>query len=234
MYISHRHLIFTVMVALCVAFALHPVPSLWAAGALQTVVDECKKRTGFGDSTCLTLVKKYMNVDRCQEYTGNSREECAQKIEEIKKDPEFSSGGGVSPSVTPPAVRPASPALGQVPALVLGNNRSLAGLRERKERELTALWQRTEAIATYLKGRGADIQAVEAAFPEFERRAAALLAAYDTYRAAYEGTAKDNASTKQSVRTGARNAVDQAMNNLTEYYRTSILTPLRLAYEKTL
>lgn len=201
-----------------------------AATALETVVAECKQRTGFGDSTCKTLVKKYMNVERCKEYTGYSDDECAKKIEEIKKDPEFS--GGATP--TTPTEKPSSPTLSRVPDILPRTSNTLAGLREKKERDIQALLQRTEAMTSFLKNKGVDTGSIEAAFPELRSRAETLLSAYDTYRAAHEGTANDTAETRKTVRTNARESVIQAMRNFVEFYQQNILTPLRVAHGKAL
>ncbi len=204
-----------------------------AETALQTVVAECRQQTGFGESTCKTLVRKHMNVERCKEYTGYSDEECAKKIEEIKNDPEFSSGT-VSPAPTPSITKTPQSSLAGLPPITPRTNGTLAGLREKKERDLLALWKRTETMTNFLKSKGVDTQSIETAFPEFQNRSEKLLSAYDTYRAAYEGTAKDSAAIKKSVRGEARENIVQSMRNLVEYYQKSILMPLRIAYEGTL
>lgn len=200
-----------------------------AATALETVVSECRQRTGFGEATCLTLVKKYMNTERCKEYTGYSDEECAKKIEEIRNDPGFAPGE-VSPSPVPTS----SPSLSDLPPLLPRTSDTLIGLREKKERDLLALWKRTEAMTNFLKDKGAETQSIEAAFPEFQNRAEVLLSAYDTYRAVYEGTVNDTEITRKAVRAEAREKVVQSGRSLVEYYQKSILMPLRIAHEKVL
>lgn len=207
--------------------------SAQGATALQTVVAECRQRTGFGESACKTLVKKYMNVERCKEYTGYSDEECVKKIEEIKKDPDFTPSEA-APAPAPSTTRTPSPSLSELPPILPRTSNTLSGLREKKERDLLALWKRTEAMTNFLKSKGVDTQSIEAAFPEFQNRAEALLTAYDTYRAVYEGTAKDGVTTRKSVRAEARGKVIQSMRMLVEYYQKSILMPLRIAHEKVL
>lgn len=199
-----------------------------AATALETVVGECKQRTGFGDATCKTLVKKYMNVERCKEYTGYSDEECAKKIEEIKKDPEFS-GGQTAPSS--PSSNPAS---SEAPAVKSRNATALSSLREKKERDLLALWKRTEAVTNILKSKGVDTGTIEGAFPEFQERAEELLAAYDAYLAVYERTKRETPSARQSVRLDARGRINQAQRALIDHYQTRILAPIRIAREQVL
>ena len=204
-----------------------------AATALQMVVAECRQRTGFGDSTCKTLVKKYMNVERCKEYTGYSDDECAKKIEEIKKDPDFSLGG-TNPSPVTTNTKTSGPSLAGLPPIVSRTNNTLAGLREKKEGDLLALWKRTEAMTNFLKSKGVDTQAIEAALPEFQKQSEMLLSAYDTYQAAYEGTVTDSAAIRKSVRSDARESVIRSMRGLVEYYQAYILVPLRVGHEKLL
>ncbi len=202
--------------------------SVNAATTLETVVGECKQRTGFGDATCKTLVKKHMNVERCKEYTGYSDEECAKKIEEIKNDPEFSSGQ-TTPSVSSPA--PPSP---EVPVVKSRDTNTLSSLREKKERDLLLLWKRTEAVTNIVKSKGTDTAVIESTFPEFQARAEELLAAYDAYLAVYERTKRDAPSARQSVRLDSRNRINQAQRALVDYYQTRILMPLRIAHEQAL
>lgn len=203
-----------------------------AATTLETVISECKNRTGFSDATCATLVKKYMNVERCKEYTNYSDEECAEKIEEIKKDPEFSSGAVNSSPAR--ATKPVPGTLSRAPFRGSQGTGIAAVIRSRKEKDLIALWERTQAVTSQLKAEGVEVQAIEAVFPEFERRAETLLSAYDRYQTIYDSTAKDSVETRQALRREARNMVVQAIRDLIDHYRTNILVPLRAAHEKTL
>ncbi len=199
-----------------------------AATALETVVGECKERTGFGDATCKTLVKKYMNVERCKEYTGYSDEECTKKIEEIKKDPEFS---GSQPAPSTPSPVPSSP---ELPVSKPRDTSTLSSLREKKERDLLALWKRTEAVTNIMKSKGVDVEKIEATFPEFQERAEELLAAYDSYLAVYERTKSDAPAARRSVRLDARARINQAQRALLDHYQVRILAPLRVARDQSL
>jgi protein-disulfide isomerase-like protein with CxxC motif len=89
-----------------------------------------------------------------------------------------------------------------------------------------------EAVTNILKDRGVDTQRVEAAFPEFERRAETLLGAYDTYRLVYERTSKDVPEARAAIRDDARQRVIQAKNDLLEQYQADILRLLRVAQEQ--
>jgi hypothetical protein len=207
------------------------LPQLLAASALEVAVGECKKRTGFGDSTCTTLIKKYMNVERCKEYTGYSEAECVQKIKEIQDDVAAEASGTDTAPMPSRDVVP-STILRELPPIVPRSDNSFVGLREKKERDLIALWKRTEAVTNILKDRGVDTQRVEAAFPEFERRAETLLGAYDTYRLVYERTSKDVPEARAAIRDDARQRVIQAKNDLLEQYQADILRLLRVAQEQ--
>lgn len=222
-YTSRMHIFFQVLtLGSLAAFSL----SIHAATPLETVIRECRERTGFSDATCKTLVKKYMNVERCKEYTGYSDDECARKIKEIKEDPELSG------EQTRPDVLTSTPPLSELvvpePRKVIS---TLPELREKKERDLLALWERTKAVTDILKSRGVDTAAIENAFPEFETKAEDLLTAYDAYITVYEQTKKDTPDVRQSIRLNAKEKVGQAQRALIDYYRIHILAPIRAIRE---
>ncbi len=99
---------------------------------------------------------------------------------------------------------------------------------------MVALAKRTEAMVNFLKEKGIDTLAIEAQFTESNRRAAALISAYDTYRQVYESTSQDVPDVRRSLREGARRSVVQSVSDFSEHYRTSIFVPLQAAYEKSL
>ena len=207
------------------------VPHSLFAGTYRVVLDECKKRTGLGDSMCKSLVKNNLTIESCKERAGLSEADCAKRIEEIKKDPEFTNTKTVSP--VPSIEAPTSPARSlNLPRTSVQNNDVIGKIRSKKEGELSELGKRTELIVASLKGQGIDTKAIESNFPELEKRAADLLSAYDTYRAAYLGTRKDSSSVQASVRGDARNVVLVARNAFIDYYRLNILAPLRLARDQ--
>lgn len=193
-----------------------------AATTLETVVAECKKRTNFSDATCTTLIKKYMNVERCKEYTGWGDEECKKKIEEIKNDPEFTGGTTNSPSSSS-GNKGTKPKTGTVTT-----DQSLETarrIRAKKESDLILLWKRTENITRYLKDKGMDTGSIETHFPEFERKAEAVLAAYDTYIGVAERAPSDQAVRRQMLE-DARGGIERALFDLTGFYRSNIFSPL--------
>lgn len=213
--------------------AVGPFLSLPAsAGTYRVVLDECKKKTGLGESMCKSLVKNNLNVESCMKRAGLSEKECAKRIEEIKNDPEFT-------GVKTPSASPATPATPVAPGRTLAlpqnsvrNDDLIGRVRSKKEADISELGKRTESVLAFLRTKGVDTTAIEAQFPELEKRATALLSAYDTYRAAYIGTMKDNESTRLAVRGDARAAVLAAKNALVEHYRLNILTPIRVARDQ--
>jgi hypothetical protein len=216
-------------------FLVYPAMHLQAVTAFREVVGECRKRTGFSDATCTTLVRKRLSIESCRKYTDFSDEECAKKIEEIKRDPEYAPQGsaGTNPaSITQPAAKPA--VTKELSPIAARSNDTPAGLQEKKERDIIALVERSEAMVSFLREKSIDMQTIEAQLPESRRKAAVLVSAYATYREVYEGTSKDTPSVKRSLREGARNAVIRAVHDFSDHYRTSIFVPLQTAYEKAL
>lgn len=173
-----------------------------------------------------------MNVERCKEYTGFSDAECTEKIKEIREATNASGDTGAVPSPVSGGAKVSVPS--ELPPIVPRSDKSLTGLRAKKEQDLIALWKRTEAITGVLRDRGVDTRQIEASFPEFERRAESLLGAYDTYRLVYDRTSKDSAKTRASIRDDARQKVIRAKDDLVEYYQVNILQPLRVAQAKVL
>lgn len=200
-----------------------------SAGTYRVVLDECKKKTGLGESVCKSLVKNNLNIESCMKRAGLSEKECAKRIEEIKNDPEFTGVKSV------PAV-PSTPAVPVVPGRTLAlpqnsvrNDDLIGRVRSKKELDISELGKRTESILGFLRSKGIDTTPIEAQFPELEKRATNLLSAYDTYRAAYIGTMKDDQPTRTAVRGDARAALLVARDAFIEHYRTSILVPIRVA-----
>jgi|GEM_PF-6016355 len=230
MYFFSRLLSLTLLPGIA-AVALLPVVT--QAGPFREVVEECKKRTHVGDSVCTSIVRNNLTIANCKERAGLSDEECAKKIEEIKADPEFSG----KPMAPAPSIKetPKIDPVRLTPRTSSTRNDDLIGrIRTKRETNLNELAKRTETVTNFLKSRGVDMTAIEAAFPEFEKKAENLLSAYDTYRATYIGTMRDTSSARASLRGEARLTVLRARNELIEYYQTKILTPLRVAREKIL
>ncbi|MFA9262076.1 MAG: hypothetical protein ACEQSB_01815 [Undibacterium sp.] len=203
------------------------------AGTYRVVLDECKKRTGLGESVCKSLVKNNLTVQSCMERAGLSEKECSKRVEEIKNDPEYT---GVkqgeapqTPSQTPSATPGRTLAL---PQTTTQYNDLIGRIRSKKENSLIDLEKRTESILAFLRTRGVDTAPIEASFPELEKKVTTLLGAYDTFRVAYIGTVKDTESVKAAVREDARVAVRVAANDLVDFYQTKILTPIRVARDQ--
>jgi hypothetical protein len=192
------------------------------ATALETVIAECRARTKFSETTCLTLVRKNLNVERCKQYTSWDDAECQKKVEEIKADPKFSSGSVSSP---PKTNSPAAPRSGESVVPPVRSSEAVKRVRSKKESDLILLWQRTEELTGYLKGQGKDVAAIEAHFPEFEQRAETVLAAYDAYLPVFERSLGEPAL-RSSVLPAARSEVQRQLFDLLGFYRSKILVPL--------
>ena len=205
--------------------------SVVSAGTYRVVLDECKKQSGLGEGMCKSLVKNNLNVESCMKRAGLSEKDCVKRIEEIKKDPEFTGVKNIQGTPPVQSPLPAGRTL-TLPQASVQNNDLIGRVRSKKELDISELGKRTESLLSFLRSRGVDTVAIEANFPELEKKAAALLSAYDTYRAAYIGTLKDAASVQSAVRSDARSAVLIAKSDLIEYYRSHILLPIRVARDQ--
>lgn len=184
----------------------------------------------------MSIIRNNLTVENCMERSGLSEAECKVKIEDIKDDPEFSGKPALGTPKVPikkPAYNPSNFSGRESTESVAGAG-TLAQLRTKKERDLQALWEKTQFLTNLLKEQGVGVGEIEAAFPEFERRSEALLAAYDTYRSVYEGTIRDTATTRAAMRSRAQEPLEQAIRELVEYYEEKILLPLRAASERSL
>ncbi len=203
-----------------------------SAGTYRVVLDECKKQTGLGEGMCKSLVKNNLNVESCMKRAGLSEKECAKRIEEIKNDPEFT-GVKSAPATASTPVAPTTPGRTlMLPQNSARNDDLIGRIRSKKEADISELGKRTESMLAFLRSRGVDTTSIEAQFPELEKRAGILLSAYDTYRATYIGTMKDDQSTRTAVRGDARRVVLTARDALIEHYRVNILVPIRVARDQ--
>lgn len=206
------------------------IPFLASAGTYRIVLDECKKKTGFGETACKSLVKNNLNIESCMKRAGLSEKECAKRIEEIKNDPEFTGKPASTSAVTvPPKTDSRSITL---PTSSIRNDDIVGRIRSKKEADLIELGKHTEKIIEFLRSKGVDTTPIESHFPEFEKKIQNVLSAYDTYRAAYIGTLKDSGSVRETVRSDARATVVLARDEMIEFYRKNILNPIRMARDQ--
>lgn len=201
-----------------------------AGTALDTILGECEKRTGFGESTCLTLIRKNLTLDRCKSYTSFSDEDCQKKIEEIKKDPKFL---GVPPTNTfvTPELKVENKEEKPLSVSPQPNRHLSPGeVRAKKEKQLQMLWQETQILLRNLKARGVDTSVVESHLSEIENRSRDILSAYDAYQSVFDGTKNDPLAIQVQLRSAAREKVHVALTALTDSYRVNIFGPLQGAF----
>lgn len=215
------------LVSFGIGFGLASFAVFAKAGTYQTTLAECQKRTGLSASLCKGFIKNNLNVESCKKQTNLSDEECTKRIEEIKNDPEFSG------NAAPVSIRPTDTSIGSNPVArpVTPDESGVKGLRAKKERQLVELQSKTKILMNSLKEKGADVAAIEKNFGEFEKKSEELLSAYDAYQATYVDTMNDPTSTKEAIRDEARAIVTRSRTVLLEYYKTSILNPLRAVYQ---
>lgn len=225
-------IVFSFGTLLFLSALFHGVPAV-TAGTYRVVLDECKKRTGLGESFCKSIVKNNLNVKSCMEKASLSEKECEKRIQEIKNDPEFTGVSQVPVSTTPTQTAPGVPSHSiALERTTIQYDDLIGRIRSKKENNLIDLGKRTESILAILRKQGVNTTHIEENFPEFEKKVANLLAAYDTFRAAYIGTTKDSDSVKAAVRGDARTAVVISLNELVDYYRNQILAPIRIARDQ--
>lgn len=196
------------------------------AGTYQVALAECQKRTGLGEGICKTLIKNNLSVESCKKQTSLSDDDCAKRIKEIQNDPDFS---GIKTSPIRPSIKPSTPLPTSATSTSQGVAR-ISELRIKKERELTELQSRTEALIRFSREKGMDVSAVESALSEFKKKSEELLLAYDTFRQTYADTMNDPASTRKAIREEARGLVNRSRSSLLEQYRAQIFDPLRVMW----
>lgn len=198
---------------------------LAASNDADVVIAECKKRTGLSDASCLSLLKKYMTVERCQEYTNLSAKECEEKIKILKEDPKIQ--GKTEPPKTPttptnPSVTPSTPSVTGGGTSTNLRERILQAKRE-KEQRFALIEEETKAMIAYLKQVGQDAANLENMMKEFQQKKQSTLLAYDQYQSMAE-----SASVKESFALeGPRQAVLRVLRDTTEYYRSVLLPEIR-------
>lgn len=199
---------------------------LWATTEAETVIGECQKRTGMGRPSCIEFIKKYMNIERCQQYTKLSASDCQKKMEAIKESPEFQP----STKVTVPST--ASPAPARVPDQTqISPGRNTGSLQERvqavkrdRASRFHVVEEETARIIAFLKEHGQDTGALEEHFAAFQEKREATLSAYDQY-----GDLAGLPASERPPLSEPRRLVGQVLRDAAAYYRTTLLPELRRA-----
>jgi len=207
----------------------YPLLSRAATDDADSVIRECQKRTGLSESGCIGFIKKYMDVERCQQYTSFSTQECEQKIVSIKKDPRFQSSA-TNVQTPPIEVKTSRPGAAsdelrtneERPTTLRG--RVLEAKREKEQRFLL-IHDETQALITYLKQQGQDVGELEAMLQEFDAKKQATLLAYDRYQSFAEASHSDESYALE----GPSDTVLWVLRDATEYYRQYVLPALQQA-----
>lgn len=202
---------------------------VWAASEAETVIAECQKRTGMGRESCIGFIKKYMNIERCQEYTKLSALDCQKKLEEIRKSPEFQSSSNTppdksAPQPSSPLVSPTAPRSEFVPQTL---KERILQAKQDKEDRFALLITETRQVMNYLQGQGKDMEVLEERLTFFEQKRQAVIAAYDQY-ARLGGEPED----KRPPLGEAHDLVASVLRESLEYYRTALLPELRRALDQ--
>ncbi len=197
---------------------------LAASSDADVIIAECKKRTGLSETSCLSLIKKYMTVDRCQEYTNLSAKECEEKIKALKEDPKLQ---GKSVAQKPPTtgVTPPPAPTPSVPEIATPTNlreRILQAKRE-KEQRFMLIQEETKAMVAYLKQAGHDTVGIETMMKEFDQKKQSTLLAYDQYQSIAESASSEEGFALD----GPRQTVLRVLRDTTEYYRNTLLPAVR-------
>ncbi len=198
---------------------------LAASSDADMIIAECKKRTGLSDTSCVSLLKRYMTVERCQEYTKLSAKECEEKIKSLKEDPKFQGkqeAPKTSTSLTPSRSLVPMPPVAVIQPSSNLRERILQAKRE-KEQRFALIQGETNAMIAYLKEQGRETTNLEVMVKEFEQKKQSTLLAYDQYQSIVESTS----STENFSLEGPRQTVLRVLRDTTEYYRSVLLPEVR-------
>lgn len=220
-----RYLLLVALSVLCVT-ALVPGGAVRSASEADAVIGECQKRTNMGRSSCIEFIKKYMSIERCQQYTKLSAVECQKKLEEIRKSPEFQSGGTPPPptQTTPPSGTPSAqpPSLSPVPSGGTSLQERVFEAKRDREGRFLLIEAETEKVIAFLKERGGEVTPLMERLALFRQKKAAVLSAYDQYADLAAVPLADRPPLEVP-----RRLVGQVLREAGMYYRSSVLPELR-------
>lgn len=167
-----------------------------------------------------------MNIERCQEYTQFSAEECQKKLEAIRTSPEFQVTSSSPASNTTTALPPASPS-SQLPVTldakpVGGKPLSFQGrvlqVRAEKEKRFLLIEEKLSRLIRFFESQGQATEKLQGELTIFQERRQAVLKAYDQY-AQLAGAAPENRPPMEVP----RRIVVQLLQDTIEYYRAIVL-----------
>lgn len=189
-----------------------------ASSEADTVIGECQKRTGMGRESCISFIKKYMNVERCQQYAKLSAEQCEQKLEEIRKSPEFRDSAEPSTPVIPQKTGSQSPRLVKPLEGTAALTERIKQVRQDKAARFQLVEEELERVLRFLREQGADVAHLENRLMVFREKRDIVLRAYDQY----ESVASAPIETRPPLAEPKR-IVSQLLNDATSYYRDDLL-----------
>lgn len=202
--------------------------AVWAISDRDLLVGECKKRTGMNESSCVLLLKKYMTVERCQEYTDFSREQCETKITALKQTDEFRDA--------PVQIQNKPNDTQEESGSPLPNDAALDGrttaktLREKilasKQNKLDSFQRiedETQTLIDYLKQNGQDVTQLELAMVEFSQKKQAVALVYDQYQSLVESAGQRFPFELSEPRL----AVARVLHDAVGHYQSVILVNLK-------
>lgn len=212
-------LLFALIVVVVLA---RPGRLLWAASEAETVITECQNRTGMGRESCIGFVKRYMNVERCQQYAKLSASECEQKLERIRQSPEFRdpSLGTIKESITKVLPKPTvseAPKSGGISVFE-------EAIRSAKQ-DRVARWQlvqeHTEEVINYIEQRGQGVGSLREMLQTLSLKRQAIVSAYDVVLTTWNST-----HDTEAVRV-ERKKLQETLKDTARYYRDTVLPELR-------
>lgn len=210
-----------------VIVAIAPERYAVASSDAETTIAECQKRTGMGRESCIGFIKKYMNVERCQEYTKLSASDCEKRLDNLRKSPEFRepSKGGVTSTPPKRALAPSLPTPLTVSSQGTLKER-IAEVRRDREERFRIIHNETNKVISFLKAQGRDTVALEQHVDVFVQKQQAVLAAYDQYARLAEADPGKRPSLAEP-----RKIVAEILTDTLQYYRTTVLSVLRQSLE---
>lgn len=196
-----------------------------SASEAETVISQCQERTGMGRESCISFIKKYMNVERCQQYTDYSAEECQKKLEEIRKSPEFNSAA-VPPAVETP--KPTTSPVQQPPLSFQGKTVSLKEkiqlIRQDKAARFTLIEEEIVRLLRFLEEHGYNTDQLEEKLALFQLKRDVALKGYDQYATLADVPAPERPSLE-----APRRVVAQLLHEAADYYRNDLLPAVAAA-----
>lgn len=206
--------------------------SILAASEAETVISACEQRTGLSAENCISFIKKYMNVDRCRQYTKLSADECEKKLAALRESPEFKGSGTTQstqntsslPSSAPSHSGPVSPT---TPDSNLPLKDQVLIIKQNKEQRFLLIEEETKKVIEYIHQQGQDTALLESKLAHFHEQKDAVLSAYDQYLALAALPRE-----RRPVLDAPKSLVNSVLRDAVLSYRSDLLPALRQALKE--